>query len=209
MGCNPIAFIGLDLAYTDGKTHTTGVEDALGEKTMGVYKKKDNIVYVKGQNGEMLETLEFFMYPKNWIEMKIAGNSEQTFINAIEGGALIEGAGNQALLEVIDKYCIEDIEPFVDVYDKVIKENKINKSDTTKKAFKYIKELDTFLKTISKKANEYFSKLSNSEQFGLVKLLEKCRGEMEVAFSKNSSGRFILQSIIISYNRDVHSFLCI
>ncbi|PYG89118.1 hypothetical protein LY28_00941 [Ruminiclostridium sufflavum DSM 19573] len=206
LGCNPITFIGLDLAYTGGRTHTAGVSEALGKENMIGYKDKENIVYVKGQNGEMLETLEFFMYAKNWIEMNMVRNSQNLFINATEGGAMIEGALNQKLAEVIEKYCLEDLTPFSDLYDKIKEDIAIDKLGTTQKALDYIKEVDKYLRRISKKAFQYLNKIRTHKGVGLVNLMEKQRGEMQAALDKNSAGRFILQSIIISYNRDIHSF---
>ena len=206
LGCNPITFVGLDLAYTGGRTHTTGVSEALGEENMGGYTKKEAIVYVKGQNGEMLETLEFFMHAKNWIEMNVARNSQHLFINATEGGAIIEGVQNQKLIDVINRYCLEDLSPFNNIYDNLKNSIIIDKIGTTQKALNYVKEVDKYLRRTSKKATEYLNKIKTHQGAGLVNLMEKQRGEMQAALDKNTSGRFILQSIIISYNRDIHSF---
>lgn len=206
LGCSPITFVGLDLAYTGGKTHTTGVSEALGEENMVGYTKKDAIVYVKGQNGEMLETLEFFMHAKNWIEINVAQKSQHLFINATEGGAIIEGVQNQKLIDVVDKYCMEDLSPFNNIYDNIKESTILDKVGTTQKALNYIKEVDKYLRRTSKKATEYLNKIKTHQGPGLVNLMEKQRGEMQASFDKNSSGRFILQSLIISYNRDIHSF---
>ena len=95
---------------------------------------------------------------------------------------------------------------FNNIYDNLKNSIIIDKIGTTQKALNYVKEVDKYLRRTSKKATEYLNKIKTHQGAGLVNLMEKQRGEMQAALDKNTSGRFILQSIIISYNRDIHSF---
>ncbi len=204
IGCNPIVFVGLDLAYTGGKTHTERVSKDLGENAMGSYK--ENTVYVRGQRGELLETSEFFMYAKNWIEMNINEFSQRKFINSTEGGALIEGTQNIALKDVIFDYCNDKIPKFSDIYDNLMNNYNPDKVNITQKAMDFITEMDKGFKKVSKTSSSYYEKLKTYGKVGLVSLMESHRGKMEAIFDKNKVIRFILQSITISYHRDIHSF---
>ncbi len=207
LGCNPIIFVGLDLAYTNGRTHTAQVVDNLEESISNLYKDKESIVYVKGQNGELLETFEFFMYTKNWIEIQISKNTGLKFINATEGGANIEGAENKKLSEVISEYCVtEELIPINDNYDNLFNEYHVNKADITKKAKEYFVSIEKYFNKIAKEAKNSYNKISKITGSGLVPIMEEQRSSMQAELDKNFAGRFLLQSIVISFNRDIHSF---
>ncbi len=107
VGANPIVFIGQDLAYTiDGVTHSKNVEVRDKINT----KEKPEICYVKGINGEDLPTNEAFKNFLTWYELQIAKDtSGREYIDATEGGALINGTKLMALREMIDKYCIKGV----------------------------------------------------------------------------------------------------
>lgn len=95
-GGNPIIFIGQDLAYTDNKDHA---EDAIysNNKCTGNITRK-----VKGQNDMVLDTTLFLLSFKNWIENKIKKYPNIRFINATEGGAIIEGCEHMSMADVCD-----------------------------------------------------------------------------------------------------------
>lgn len=208
LGCNPIIFVGLDLAYTDGRTHATQVVDSLDEDSLNnVYKNKESVLYVKGQNGELLETFEFFMYAKNWIEMEISQQVIRKYINATEGGAQINGAENQKLAEVILNYCEgQELTAINERYDELCGYHYFNKIKTTKKAIRFFSDLEKYFNNISKVARNHYNNLNKRNEVSIIQIMEKKRFIMESELNKNSSGRFILQSIIISFHRDIHSF---
>ena len=205
LGCSPIVFVGLDLAYTNGRTHTAQVADNLDDSLSNIYK--ESTVYVKGQNGELLETFEFFMYAKNWIEIQISMNREIKFINATEGGANIEGAENKKLIEVISNYCAgEELTPINDKYDILFDDYHVNKADITKRGKEYFTSMEKYFNKIAKVAKNSYNKISTSTGTGLVPIMEEQRFSMQAELDKNLAGRFLLQSIVISFNRDIHSF---
>lgn len=203
LGCSPVIFVGLDLAYTDGKTHTKKFADNFDDKFMENYRNR--VVYVKGQNGEMLESFENFMHTKSWIESMIASDKEGLFINSTEGGANIEGAENRKLSDVISIYCIEDIPKLTDVYDRFKKDVEYDEENITNKALEFFNELNDFYKKLIKESETYYDKLLGSKKTGRVELMEKQRLSMDKFLTENIAGRFIVQSITIAYNRDIHS----
>lgn len=205
LGCFPIIFMGLDLAYTNGRTHTEKFAENFDESFMNNYKK--NIVYVKGQNGEMLESFEHFMHTKSCIESMIARDKEGFFINATEGGANIDGAVNLKLTDAIDKYCTDrDISSLKSIYDNVKKEEIIDKVSITIRAIKFFDELKKYLEILCKRSEENYIELLGSKKVGRVLLMEKQRRLFEDILNENVAGRFIIQPVIINFNRDIHSF---
>ena len=205
LGCYPIIFMGLDLAYTNGRTHTEKFADNFDESFMNNYKK--NLVYVKGQNGEMLESFEHFMHTKSYIESMIASDKEGLFINATEGGANIEGAINLKLTDAIENYCTDkEIVRLKSIYNKVKKEETVDKDSITMRAIKFLEDLKEYLEILCRRSEENYNELLGSKKAGRVLLMEKQRRLFEDILDENVAGRFVIQPVIINFNRDIHSF---
>lgn len=110
MGANPIIFVGQDLAYTNFETHAAHTvldnKDFLDSLKNG----KDDLVWVKGINGGQVPTDRGFFSAKNHFESLISKNSGNTYINATEGGAHLEGTTALPLADTIEKYCATQLE---------------------------------------------------------------------------------------------------
>lgn len=105
MGFQTIIMAGQDLAYTDNRTHSAST--LRGEWAMDVGELEG--ILVEGYYGGKVKTsYEFQLYLK-WFEEEIIKNPDVKFINATEGGAMIHGAENMALQEVVDQYCVKEI----------------------------------------------------------------------------------------------------
>lgn len=110
MGCNPIIFIGQDLANTDMKQHANicsneknGLEisnDIKGEGHINtsIYKK------IKGYYGDEVYSSPTLISFLRWIEKFIEKTNETLYINATEGGAFIHGTVNQTFKDVVERY---------------------------------------------------------------------------------------------------------
>lgn len=101
MGGNPIIMVGQDLAYTEGKTHTSGTW----------YRQvtdMPNLREVPAYYGGFIKTNITLNIYIRWFVDKIKEakeiNQEIQFIDATEGGARIEGTETISLQDVIDKY---------------------------------------------------------------------------------------------------------
>lgn len=105
MGCSPIIMIGQDLAYTGMKFYD---EDCTieGENTT-INSEGQGYKLIKGYDGTPVYTEPNLISYKVWIERFIRNNPSTKFINATEGGALIEGAINLPFKEVISQYDVK------------------------------------------------------------------------------------------------------
>lgn len=96
LGCSKVVFVGQDLAYTNGKTHTEGTF---------FYEEIEDFTHlrkVEGINNTTVYTSPNLYIYRKWIEKRIEEESCIQFINATEGGALIKGTINMTLENVID-----------------------------------------------------------------------------------------------------------
>ncbi len=103
LGCDPIIFLGQDLAYPSLTTHAKGTV-LHGSAPAGIIAGKKMGQTVKGIDGSMVRTDRSFLSMKTHFESAIA-KSPQIYINATEGGAHIEGTQVLTLQETIDLHC--------------------------------------------------------------------------------------------------------
>lgn len=98
MGCNPIIFIGQDLAYTNNQMHAAGATIKGEELESNFFH-----LYVDDINGNKVPTT----YPLNTFrksfEEFIKYYDDKVYINATEGGANMEGTLVRTLKEVINE----------------------------------------------------------------------------------------------------------
>ena len=102
MGCNPIIFVGVDLAYTDRKSYQSGVQGH------ALHHRKD--FRTKGPHEELLVRNDIYGQPIHtlwkWINESIwygkfaQSHPEVMFVNATEGGLGMAGVPNKSLQEV-------------------------------------------------------------------------------------------------------------
>lgn len=102
LGCNPIIFIGQDLAYTNNKLHA---ENAIidGENL----NTTDYDILVKDINGKDVPTSYSLDSFRKSFEQFINVTPNIKYINATEGGANINGTEIQTLKSVIEKFKIK------------------------------------------------------------------------------------------------------
>jgi hypothetical protein len=165
LGCDPIIFIGQDLAYPD----SSSASHAKGAVLQGSAPTKVITHHIQGEtvtgiNGEILRTDRSFLSMKKFFESAIA-KSDKIHINATQGGANIDGTKILTLQEVIDRYCKPQInttrhlkefystaKPIVP--DKMLVEfNKI--LIKTKKLQKTIKKADDITKSLFKELTKF------------------------------------------------------
>lgn len=112
MDCDPIIFVGQDLAYGyDGETHAAGrVELDYEIKKPDINstdaEQKSSSEWVEDIWGNQVRTRPVWLAMKIWLEQRIyAWGRGRTFIDATEGGAKIVGTKILTLRETIDRYC--------------------------------------------------------------------------------------------------------
>ncbi|MDA3833442.1 MAG: DUF115 domain-containing protein, partial [Spirochaetales bacterium] len=107
LGCDPIIFLGQDLAYPKTASHANGTVLQGNAPTDTLDASNTEGQVVRGIDGTMLRTNRSFLSMKQFFEAAIAG-SKKTYINATEGGAHIEGTTVLSLQETLDTYCREE-----------------------------------------------------------------------------------------------------
>lgn len=109
LGFDTIVFVGQDLAFTGGCSHTKGIKGVLGDND--AYIKTRKLKQVTDQEGNLVYTdFQMDVY-RQWFEKKIKyEKGSLRVIDATEGGAQIEGAVNLSLKETIERECTNQLE---------------------------------------------------------------------------------------------------
>ena len=104
LGFQTIVFIGQDLAFTGGQSHTKGIAGVLGDNDE--YIKNRRLTQVEDIDGNLLYTdFQMDVY-RQWFEKKIKYNEGYLrVIDATEGGAKIKGSKILTLKETIAQEC--------------------------------------------------------------------------------------------------------
>lgn len=98
MGCNPIIYVGLDLAYTGGRLYAEGVE--------ANEEGNDPRVIKKDIHGEPIETAWKWVAESQWIAEFASNYPQITFLNATGAGLGIPGVANGPLEVPMNTYSI-------------------------------------------------------------------------------------------------------
>jgi hypothetical protein len=120
LGCNPIAFVGQDLAHTDGRIYCSGTYfDA--EWFAGItnpeqwHKQLQNLrsgrrtLAMEDIHGEPIESTDKLASYWNWILKALRAHPEVRFINATEGGILRDALEIISLKETLHRQCANNI----------------------------------------------------------------------------------------------------
>lgn len=109
LGCNPIIFIGMDLAYTEMQAYAKGiVKDAsVTEKELLNTDDFDTrAILRKDVNGKPVYTLWKWVAEANWMGDYAQAHPEVTFINCTEGGIGFPSITNMTFAESVEKYLV-------------------------------------------------------------------------------------------------------
>ena len=107
LGCDPIIFIGLDLAFTGMKAYAPGVGEEEGfdlEKFKNAAEFDERPLLQKDIYGKPLYTLWKWIAEADWIGEFAKEHPEVTLINATEGGLGVSGIPNETLAEAAERY---------------------------------------------------------------------------------------------------------
>lgn len=124
LGCDPIAFIGQDLAYTHNKLHS---DNSVAENESNTTASTE--IYVKGVVEEKILTSQELNMFRERLELFIKLHRETTFINCTEGGANIEGTSIKKFKDFIEEFSEIIDKSIINEYKKanISKEKVINK----------------------------------------------------------------------------------
>ncbi len=99
-GCNPIVFVGQDLAYTGGYSYASGTNHDFMKHIGSNFRN----IRVPSVHGELIPTTITWNSFRHWIEAFIELYSDRTYINTSHG-AVIKGTMYKPLSQVVDDIC--------------------------------------------------------------------------------------------------------
>ncbi len=167
--CDPVIFIGQDLAYPTSSlaSHAKGTV-LQGLAPTEVTTTQDQGETVTGINGETLQTNRSFLSMKSFFESSIA-TSDRTHINATQGGADIKGTKILTLQEAIDKHCNSQIN-ITKLLDEFYAAIEPIKPDSMliefKRMLNKIKQLQRTIKKSDDISNSLFKELKKYKKVG-------------------------------------------
>lgn len=100
LNCRTIILVGMDLAYTNDKTHTE--HSTVAHRTIEDIGDEESDIDIYGNSIRSSADMKSY---KIWFEERIQKYPEIKIVDATEGGALIVGTEILKLKEAIDKYC--------------------------------------------------------------------------------------------------------
>ncbi|MDI3477379.1 MAG: hypothetical protein PWQ59_904 [Thermoanaerobacterium sp.] len=201
LGCNPIVFIGQDLAYSDHRTHASGTtyeKDRIKENS-----DEKEYIYVDGNYEKNVLTDRVLLSFKTWFENYIYGHPDRTYINATEGGVLIQGTKIMKFKETIELFMKREINIKNEI-DSILKDGKIKldkrQIDTFRKEFEdAIKKLEKIKNDcmraakLSKKMYNEYQRDVNADVSHITSILDKIDKRL-----KDSKDSFLYISSILS-----------
>ncbi|OXT08743.1 hypothetical protein CE561_03965 [Thermoanaerobacterium thermosaccharolyticum] len=201
LGCDPIVFIGQDLAYSDNRTHASGTTYEKNRIKKNFDEKE--YIYVDGNYEEKVLTDRVLLSFKTWFENYIYGHPDRIYINATEGGAYIKGTKIMSFKKVIEQYIGRELNIYQTINDvskngKIILEQKqINSfrkefEDTVKKLKKVKMDCIRGAKLSKKMYNEY-EKDINADVSHILAILDRIDEKL-----KNSEDSFLYISSILN-----------
>lgn len=107
LGCDPIIFVGLDLAFTGMKSYAPGVEENVEfdpDKFGEVDEFDEKPLLLKDIYEKPLYTLWKWVAESDWISNFAKEHPEVTILNATEGGLGFKDVSNETLKEVSKHY---------------------------------------------------------------------------------------------------------
>lgn len=107
LGCNPIFFVGCDLAFTDRKTYSGGVvfDPNVEQKTLDEYASFETTGLLKKDiNGEPIYTLWKWVSESEWIGDWAQRHPELYLYNCTEGGIGFPTVKNMPLKEAAERF---------------------------------------------------------------------------------------------------------
>ncbi len=137
MGCDPVIFVGQDLAFSSSKWHSSNVVLSNDEAAKKILDNGEDVLWVEGLVEPQVSTNRQMLGYKRGFEQMIKSESGVRTINSTEGGALIEGAENMPLAQAIKDYCVVDM-----AWDKLCEHNQVDLLGSVESTLKRVEKLE-------------------------------------------------------------------
>ncbi|HUU29307.1 MAG TPA: 6-hydroxymethylpterin diphosphokinase MptE-like protein [archaeon] len=162
LGCDPIVFVGQDLAFTDGRYYAHGTyQETRWLRDIEYPKTLDDIHRWRMSKENELEAVDIFGRPvhtskaleayRHYLEREI-GETDALVINATEGGVGFSGVGNMPLEEVLWRYARKE-RPIRTIIQKA--RSRRSRKETAK-LFSFLKSTGKQLENVCSFCNEGF-----------------------------------------------------
>ena len=153
-GCDPVIFIGQDLAYTDGRLYCSGVyfEDEWFRGINTPEEREKRLAELRAQNnpqvltdiyGRQIETTRALIAYRDWIIRIIGDHPERRFINATEGGILSGPVELMTFRETLDRDCGRNLDLVSRVNEIYSAARRESAPDPAENLAPFLKELDS------------------------------------------------------------------
>lgn len=217
LGCEPICFVGLDLAYSpDGISHSkesTYIAEA-GDNNKSYVNLIDNFekLPVEDIYGDIIFSNSLWLRFKDWLEIRLVDKPDLC-IDATEGGAYVKGTTVMPLREVIERVHNETVIPLVDVIRELNQNQSLNAKEEEMNLLlnmkKRVREQRTIMTTIVRKMRNVLKKQSRiAEEINkdlsskeitteIMEVMNESKDVLNLHFS-HSLTIFFLQSVYAS-----------
>lgn len=110
MGCDPVIYVGLDLAYTNGRSHAEGtVYESI---TLDQIRRTRKLMEIEGWDGQRVWTDASLLAMLTWFERRFASSGPHPLvIDATEGGARKPGMTAMSLREALAQFAQRTVNP--------------------------------------------------------------------------------------------------
>ena len=189
-GCDPVIFIGQDLAYSGGRLYCSNVyfeEDWFrGLKTPE--EREERLAELRAFNnpqaftdiyGHPVETTRALIAYRDWIIRIIGEHPERRFINATEGGIFSGPVEIMSLRETLDRYCGRNLSLVSRVREIYAAARRMNTPDIAKNLAPFMREFDS-LSGIVRDGIREASKSPNWDPIKFAERLEKIQNSIYV-----------------------------
>jgi len=199
-GCDPIIFIGQDLAYTDEKSHA----DIAKHNSNNLLNKSECDFYVEDIYGEKVRTSMSLNFMRLQFEEVIKIFNKNTFINATEGGANINGTSIASLNEVISKYkskCKKKIH-----YSKKVKkvESSIDIMKNLNECINNIRELQKCCDEVLKHNEELYYSYKRGNTFKVDKAINRI-SKINNSIEKKIENTLFIEGLFFTIQNEANS----
>ncbi len=197
LGCDPIIFVGQDLAYTEGRTYCTGLHTD-GKWFPGLLSAEewqmkweslrsgDKMIVMEDVFARPIETTDKLAAYWNWITKEIRNHPSVRFINATEGGILRDGVTVMSLRDALHRFASADRQLRSRVKDchtlAVAK-----KPAQTGDVLKFLRLESEVLEDVLERGIEYCSRPATSDDSHMMAALEKYKDSIYVTAPEMAS----------------------
>ncbi|MBM7615374.1 motility associated factor glycosyltransferase family protein [Alkaliphilus hydrothermalis] len=175
LGCNPLIFIGQDLAYTNEALYTKGVVHDLNMAT-----DIGDRILVKDMYGKDITTKTAFLVMKAYFENYVRSHKSVNYINCTEGGLEILGMQHRAFKDVMAELSPLEVDIFKDIESKYKNTQNMfaqrNYRDNNKEFFNHVANE---VEGISEKSKERLEKIQALKLSLPTLSIDQAQGKMD------------------------------